>query len=446
MKMRGNGKRALAATAALCMTTVWLAGCGSGTKEGKSAAPQAPEPVTLTFFTPVGGATPEKFMSEYGNAIQKKFPHVTTKFVNVDTAKKILLPELLAAGEQIDVIYASVGMIHENVLKNGLAYDMTELAKLNNLDLGKFEPSTIDLIRQISGGALYGIPTSTGYASIVYNKDLFDKFGEAYPANGMTWDELLQKARKMTRNDGGVQYRGFVASFNHLALTNQLSASFDDPKTEKSLINSDNWSKHVQNLARFYDIPGNEVTTTTAALTAQNNFFVKDRVAAMYANVFPLTYLDPDNAATKGMNLDAVSLPEYSDRKGVGSQPYPAFFSLTSISKKKEAAFQVIAWLASEEFQLAQSRKGIQTALKNDKVRSEFGKEFPYLSGKNVSAFMPPKPASPSVVTLYNSVAAASFMTTVHKIVSKQLDVNTGLRQAEEETNKKIAEMKTAAK
>jgi hypothetical protein len=37
-------------------------------------------------------------------------------------------------------------------------------------------------------------------------------------------------------------------------------------------------------------------------------------------------------------------------------------------------------------------------------------------------------------------------MTNVHKIVSKQLDVNTALRQAEEETNKKIAEMKTAAK
>jgi multiple sugar transport system substrate-binding protein len=446
MNNRTRGKKAITAAAALCVTVSLLAGCGGGKAVEKPSAAPTNEPVTLTFFTPVGGATPEKFMSEYGDAIQKKFPHVTTKFVNVDTAKKILLPELIAAGEQIDVIYASVGMIHENVLKSGLAYDMTELTKLANLDLTKFEPSTIDLIRQISGGALYGIPTSTSYATIVYNKDLFDKFGEVYPANGMTWDELLQKARKMTRNDGGVQYRGFVASFNHLALTNQLSASFDDPKTEKSLINSDIWNKHAQNLARFYEIPGNEVTTTTAALTAQNNFFIKDRIAAMYANVFPPTYLDPENAATKGMNLDAVSLPEYVDLKGVGSQPYPTFFSLTNMSKKKEAAFQVIAWLASEEFQLAQSRKGLQTVLKSEKVRNEFGKDFPYLSGKNVSAFMPAKPASPSVVTPYNSVAATSFMTNVHKIVSKQLDVNTALRQAEEETNKKIAEMKAAAK
>lgn len=446
--------RALYPITALLLASVTLgvlAGCGNGQAEQSSQGGQTPakppaEPVTLTFFNPVNGVNTDRFNSEYGDAIRKKFPHITTKFIGVDTANKILLPERIAAGEQIDIMYTSVGMIHENVLKSGLAYDMSDLAKVQGLDLTKFEPSTIELIRQISSGALYGIPTANSYASIVYNKDLFDKFGEAYPVNGLTWDDLYQKARKLTRSDGGVQYRGFVASFNHLALTNQLAASFEDAKTEKSLINSETWRKHATNLARFYEIPGNEVTLASAALTGQNNFFIKDRIAAMYANVFPFTYLDPENAATKGMNLDAVSLPEYPDMKGTGSQSYPTFFSVTGMSKQKEAAFQVIAWLASEEFQTIQSRKGIQTVLKNDKVRSEFAKDLPYANGKNKDAFMPAKPASPSVVSINNSAEATTFMTYMHKIVSKELDVVTALRQAEEDMNKKIAEAKASAK
>ncbi|MDF2725617.1 MAG: extracellular solute-binding protein family 1 [Paenibacillus sp.] len=449
MKMRGTFPITGLLLASVALGV--LSGCGGGSsgQTGQAAEPNAKpstEPVTLTFFNPVSGVNTEKFNSEYGDAIRKKFPHVTTKFIGVDTANKILLPERIAAGEQIDIMYTSVGMIHENVLKSGLAFDMTDLAKTQKLDLNQFEPSTLELIRQISSGKLYGIPTSNSYASIVYNKDLFDKFGEAYPTNGLTWDDLYQKARKLTRNDGGIQYRGFVASFNHLALTNQLAASFEDAKTEKSTINNDAWRKHVTNLARFYEIPGNEVTLTAAALTGQNNFFIKDRIAAMYANVFPVTYLDPQNAATKGMNLDAVSLPEYADLKGTGSQSYPTFFSVTGMSKHKDAAFQVVAWLASEEFQTMQSRKGIQTVLKNDKVRSEFAKDLTYAAGKNLNAFMPAKPANPSVVTINNSIEATTFMTNVHKIVSKELDVATALRQADDEINKKIAEAKAAAK
>lgn len=428
-----------------------LSGCGGGKsgQTGQAAEPNAKpstEPVTLTFFNPASGVTTERFNTDYGDAIRKKFPHITTRFVGIDAANKILLPERIAAGEQIDIIYATVGMIHDNVLSSGLAFDMTDLAKSQKLDLNQFEPTTIELIRQISSGKLYGIPTANSSAAIVYNKDLFDKFGEAYPVNGLTWDDLYQKARKMTRSDGGVQYRGFAASFNHLALTNQLTASFDDAGSGKATINSDAWRKHVTNLARFYEIPGNEVTLASAALTSQYNFFAKDRIAAMYASVHSVTLLNPQNAATQGMNLDAISLPEYPDLKGIGSQSYPSFFSVTGMSKQKEAAFQVVAWLASEEFQTIQSRKGIQTVLKSEKVRSEFAKDLPYASKVNLNAFLPAKPAKPSVVTINNSIAAVTFLPYVHKIVSKELDVATALRQADEEINKKIDEAKAAAK
>lgn len=47
--------------------------------------------------------------------------------------------------------------------------------------------------------------------ALFYNKDIFDKFGVAYPKNGMIYEETLDLdlARRVTRSDGGVQYLGF---------------------------------------------------------------------------------------------------------------------------------------------------------------------------------------------------------------------------------------------
>lgn len=404
--------------------------------------PQPPEPVTLTFFEPSSGQSYELFMEQYGSAIENKFSHITANFVHI-TPKEgggwIQLPELIASGTHIDIVFSSIGAIHSRFIALNLQTDITDLIKKYNYDLNRLDDTAVGIMKGIAEGGMYGLPVTNNPSVLVYNRDLFDKFGDDYPQDGMTWDEVYDIAKSMTRKDGDVEYRGFVTSFSHIALMNQLSANFVDPKTDRPLFVSDErWSKHLNNLVRFFRIPGNEVDNS--GLANMYKWFVVDQIAAMYATQVWLSPSDPMN----NVNWDLAMLPEYSDLKGVGSQPYPTYFNITSMAKgiAREAAFEVIAWLTSDEYQLMKSQQGVLPMIKNPQVQAAFGAEMPFLEGRNVKALMPPRPADASVWTKYTPMADVALLAETNKVLSGEIDVNTALRQADEATEKQIAEDK----
>jgi multiple sugar transport system substrate-binding protein len=55
---------------------------------------------------------------------------------------------------------------------------------------------------------LYALPFSMNYGMTIYNKDIFDKFGIPYPKDMMTWNEMLDLGKKLTKLEQGVQYVG----------------------------------------------------------------------------------------------------------------------------------------------------------------------------------------------------------------------------------------------
>lgn len=447
-----NGMKMLAALAIMSLLAACTGGGevkpdgGAGKKaEELSQQPNAsvsPEPVTLTFFEPSSGQSKQLFMEQYGAAIEKKFPHVKTNFVHIspkDGGGYILLPDLLAAGTHIDIVFSSIGAIHSRFIDFQLQSDITDLIQKNKFDLSRLDDTAVGLMKEIAGGGMYGLPVTNNPSVLVYNRDLFDKFGVSYPRDGMTWDEIYEVAKKLTRKEGDVNYRGFVTSFSHIALMNQLSANFIDRSTLKPLLlTDDKWKKHADNLVRFFKIPGNEVQSTN--LAQMNKWFVEERIAAMNATQVWLAPSDPLNQ----VNWDMVSLPEYGDLRGVGSQPYPTYFNITNMAKgnARDTAFQVIAWLTSDEYQLAKSKEGVLPMNKNPEIRAAFGANMPFLKGRNVKALMPAKPAAASVWTKYTPVANGAMLEQLDKVLQGEIDVNVALRQAAEAVEKKVAEDK----
>jgi multiple sugar transport system substrate-binding protein len=428
-----------------------VASCGGGKEEGGNKAENTPaanepdlKPVTLTFYTlfdPSGGKPREWFMTNFGDAVVKKFPNVTFdfKFGQTINGKPFGLPEMIAAGDtSVDIVMTSAGSFLDAIIGTGLQYDHKELISKYKYNLSLLEPTTIQLMEELAGGKLYGIPITTATNVLVYNRELFKKFGVNYPKDGMTWDQLYDLAKSMTRTDGGVNYRGFAASIGHIALSNQLSASFIDPVTHEPQFSKDpRWAKHALNLKRFYEIPGNEVDKKTVKEHFQQ--FTADKVAAMYVNTLGVTILNPE---TYGIDIDAAQLPEYADLPGIGSQHYPTYLSIINTSKNKEMAFQAIAWLTGEEVQTERARKGYTTILKSEKARNALGEDLPYVKGRNIQAFMPKKPAAPSKLTEYNSMANVQFIYKMEEYLTGAVDLNTMLRQADEVVKTKIAEMK----
>ncbi len=399
------------------------------------------EPVTITFYEGSSGRSKEWFMDLYGNDIEEKFPHVTTEFRYMQQVndKMVGLAELIASGENnIDIVITSTGSIIPHLIESGLAYDHSELIAKHNYDLSKINSTPIEQLKALTNGQIVGLPITATANALVYNVDLFDQFGVEYPQDGMFWDEVYDLAVRMTRTADGRQYRGFAASHSHVALVNQLSASYVDPETKQALFATDpRWVTHSQNMKRFHDIPGNEVDASTVG--AAHAQFYSEQIAAMYVNSLDATWLDP----AKGVpNADAVQMPFYKELPGVGSQLYPTYFSVTSTSKKKDEAFQVIAWLTSDEYQMERAKRGFTPISTNPAVREAIGADLPYLEGKNPQAFLPQNPAAPSILTPYNAMANLEFLLKLREYMIGEIDdVNTMLRETAEIVNAKIAEM-----
>jgi multiple sugar transport system substrate-binding protein len=426
------------------MTAVLLASCGgNGSGSGKegSGAPEgavkpADQPVTLVVNNGVNSDDQERFMQDYGNAIKKKFPHVTLEY-----HPSAALKDRVTAQETIDIVYTSIGLTPSQLMEFGLQYDISELIKKNQYDLNRLEPSTVKMQQQLADGGMYGLPVHTTTLALYYNKDIFDKFGAPYPKDGMTWDELYELTKKVSRTEGGVMYRGFSMSFPHMMRLNQQSLPYLESKTNKVLYGSDNFKQMTENLTRFFRLPGNEGDSDTAVLSKQVNLFIKDKTLAMLAHLTTSMREPAMREAFKTMNWDVVSLPYLKESPGLGPQSYPTFFYVSATSKHKDAAFQVIAYLTSEEFQLEQSKKGIPSILKSPEVMKAYAQDDEYSAGKNRKGMIPEKYADPALYTKYSSAAEAGLLTALSRISQGQEDTNTALRVATETAEKAIKEL-----
>ncbi|TNJ65424.1 extracellular solute-binding protein [Paenibacillus hemerocallicola] len=435
-------KKTVSMLLATVLCAVPLAACGGGSdnpgKQGESAAKEeAPklEPAELVFYDGSGDWPAERFDREIGGPLKQKFPHITPKFVPYTNGSKV--QDMITAGEPPDIVFASTGLVYSRLMQYELQYDITPLIQKYKYDMGKQEPVVTEQMKQLANGGIYGLPAFMSPATLYYNKDIFDKFGVAYPKDGNTWDELYEMSKKLTRKDGGITYRGLFVSAQHLIRLNQFSLKTLDTATNKATFADDSWKKFYDNAARFFTVPDFELTTALTSVANQRSAFIKDRTVAMWLPVS--TQHTAEELA--GMNWDVASFPVFADKPGVGPQPYPNVFWLTRTSKYKDQAFQAMAYLASEEFQLAGVKRGeFLSALKSDTLRKAFGQDAAMYKGKNIKAMLPEKFASATPIGKYNSIAETNLLTSFNNVILGKKDTNTALREAEEAANKKIQE------
>jgi multiple sugar transport system substrate-binding protein len=411
------------------------AGCGSSkpTASEGSAGKAVNEPVTLTVGIGATYLTEEEFKRYITDPVQKKYPWITAQ--RQEYAKGKNLSDLVAAGQTPDLV------VHNNIngipglADLGLLYSYTDLIKKNNMDLGRFEPEALDAIKAASQREdLVALPYTRHTCALYYNKDIFDKFGIPYPKDGMTWDEVFELAKKVTRKEDNIQYRGLEPNVTERPAS-QLSLPYVDPKTLQSLINTDQWKKVVTFMAKIHQIPGNSQITYHSAA---NDLFAKDKTLAMLAtnNII----FDGNLYKTPDLNWDMVSYPTWSDAPGIGLRIDEHFLAITTPSQHKADAFNLISTVVSDEVQTDFSRHARLSILKDPKIGAAFGADLDFMKGKNIQAVYKTKPAKSFVPTKYDPLSATAINNALKNMVSKGMDVNTALREAEDSANKQIKE------
>ncbi|GAA3405658.1 ABC transporter substrate-binding protein [Paenibacillus hodogayensis] len=410
---------------------------GSKTQQAKgddAAAANEPKPVELFFYTDV---TDDVFQATWGERIRQKFPHVTVK--HQQGVKGSRIEDLVAAGTVPDVMRTQTTTIRNEYLGLGLSYDMRELVQKNKLDLNRFNPVYMQRIINetgAAGGEIYGLPINSPSPLVLfYNKDLFDKFGVAYPKDGMSWDDLLPLTQQLSRSEGGILYRGLTTNYLSVLRDNAWSLPILNPNADE-MADAAKWQILFNNLKRFYEIPNN---TIAATLNDELQLFYKGRTAAMYVG-----QINQFNSFPADLSWDMVSLPQLKEAPNKLSQLTPPYWSITRQSKHKDEAFAVILDLLSEDPQLAQAKEGKIPTLADKKIEQAFGQTTPALKGKNTKAvfyypFADPTPLRKTELPFValgtqQSILSGAF----EKVVKQRVDVNTALRDAQELLKKEL--------
>jgi multiple sugar transport system substrate-binding protein len=409
---------------------ITTAACGGQTKvETKEEAVIKNDPVTVKLAANKGFMSDEE-LSQFAAAVTKKYPHISIQRTDTAVAGS-KVPELVASGNIPDLILeAPLNILEFKSL--GLYYNMEELIKKHKFDLARIQPEYLESIKVGSfSEQLVGLPVYNNGFGLFYNKDLFDRFGVSYPKDGMTWEEIRSLAVKLTRNDNGVTYVGLHPNSVFWGAY-QLGLPFIDTVNDKSVFQSQGWKDLFQFWHRLQQLSDDGVNPKGIAA-------IKGFQDGQVAMTMGYSALLPSMVKIKGLNWDVVTYPVNPAVPGVGQRVDSYNLVMTAQSKNKDAAFQIIEVLLSDEVQTMISRNGKVSVLKDRKIQDQFGQNNTDYQNKNVVALTKPKLAIVKPFKFSFPQNPASMIDQAfNEVLNSGKDINTALREAEEKMNAAI--------
>ncbi|MDF2724413.1 MAG: transporter substrate-binding protein [Paenibacillus sp.] len=424
-------------SAALTMSIV-LASCSSKSDTGQNAQAVAPsaqeqaastkplDPVTLVMLDVANRWPDADFTTAIAEPIKKKYPHITMQRSN----KK--LDDALNAGDTFDIWVEWNGPL-TNAKTLNLLTDITPTAKKFNLDLAKFDASALDALREISDNKkeLYAIPYADQLYGLYYNKAIFDKFGVAYPSDGLTWQQTIDLGKKLNRLDGATQYYG-LGMESVVRTLFPLSLANINPKTNKSEVSSN--PKYRRAFELFQSVYASQ---NRQAPQFSDNSFIKDQNIAMFATRNILM-----NIRNAQMDWNVAQFPSYPDLPNVYGMHDLHLFVPNKGSKHMDDVMRALEVLSSDF--TTQYVVGVQSKLSplvDPKYKTMLGQNYPEFKGKNIASMLKSHPAPTPEFSRWYDLSASVIVAKATELIDNKIDLNTMLRQTDEEINQKIAAM-----
>jgi multiple sugar transport system substrate-binding protein len=262
----------------------------------------------------------------------------------------------------------------------------------------------------------------------MYNKDIFDKFGVPYPKDGIAWDDVAELAKKLTRSDGGIEYYGIGTSQLTLMATELPLPYFN--KQNKLDLSSSVWKTYA---TMYKTIKTLDSTPKANSVTE----FIQDKNIALVPSGTSAIF-DAADEVENSLNWDLATFPVFKNAPTVGPGGLAHIFGITSTSKYKDEAFQVVSYFISDEIQTVISQDATFVPASNrPEILAQFAAKQPIIKKRNVQALFKLQ-TSLDYIHPYKSIADKNIKSEFDSM-KKGVDENTALRNAEEKTNKDIA-------
>lgn len=257
-------------------------------------------------------------------------------------------PDIITTEVDYFVTFASKGVLED--LSPFMASDP-------DFHVSDFFPQIID--RFAVQGKLYAIPRDVApFACVFYNKDLFDQVGIPYPTDDWTWDDLLQKARALTKKDASgrtTQYGFYGWAWKNFVYGNG-GALVDNVKNPTRTRIAD--SKTITGLQFYADLPNlYQVAPTPLALSnlgmGVDTMFASGRLAMFLSGIWETPLL-----RNYKFRWDVAMFPKNNEGIRAFATGGSGYAILRS-SKHKTEAWEVIKALTGPEGQARLAERGL---------------------------------------------------------------------------------------
>lgn len=233
------------------------------TEEEYPESTETPSPVTLNFWQAGGDDNDAAYiMRLLLDKFELMYPWITVNYQAIPwshdphTQFQTAITDgncadVLVVGQPLDFQLAGEGNLLplDDMLGSEVLNDMSDIVKRECVYRGN-ENTYMQ-------GKIMSVPLYGGARVMLYNKEIFDYFGVSYPTEGMSHEDLLEMAKKLTGDVNGKKVYGYgtraTTSEQYLNFVWNYGAKIIDPSTMTPGTDSMEWKKGIEDYLAFYE-------------------------------------------------------------------------------------------------------------------------------------------------------------------------------------------------
>lgn len=350
------------------------------------------------------------FFQQYGDLFAMKYPNTEIEVISTQSIYSGNNGEVMdynkAVRDFIDKEQPDVVMVgtdnYDKLANDGKLMELDTLIERDKYDTETIYPALLEILKEKGGGKLYGLSPTFGGSAVFYNADLFKKHGVELPHDGMSWQDILDLARRFpTDGDDKTRIYGYGTNYGmSLSMLAQSISSAEgltavNPGTKKVTLNTDSWKK-VYKLAldaidskTVYNPKDGGFMGGSMEEYYQSQLFLMGRMAITTGDPYILQNLKEVKNSLKDykpFELGMVSGPvDPADPETTRSVYLYDVFGIRAGSPNADAAWDFIKFINGEDFAKIKSRTMNNGLLS----RMGYNKEF---DGHSLDVFYKLKP------------------------------------------------------
>ncbi|TVX86834.1 ABC transporter substrate-binding protein [Paenibacillus agilis] len=336
----------------LLLTLIIISACGSN-------SPDAPKQVTLKILVDYA----DGFNNQFSTMFKIKHPHIELEVVELPfdfnaTREQQAKQRMEFIDEQRpDLVVFENPQDYQRAAREGKLLELDIHIKNSEYKLEQIS-HIVENLKSESDGKIYGLAPFFDTSVLYYNADLFQQFGIDPPQHKMTWEELIQLAKRFpTEGSDTDRIFGITGFYGPVDLFSQIGAakglSLFDTKEQQLFLNSEEW-KNVYNIT-IDAIKSNTINSKPPGESIEDMF--EEGRAAMKIDSASLSgQLELSRKSRKKFEWGFVTIPTSEAYPNSSAQIQPTdITSIHAASQHVDEAWTYIQFVNSDEYAKANS-------------------------------------------------------------------------------------------